>query len=83
VRRILVDPTLETSLGPPPEGVEVAVAGSPLDLAGCEAREVLVVTANPALLAAAGELGAQRLVTGDDPASVTAAVDELVAFLDR
>ena len=64
--------------------LEVGVARVPLDPAPFEPREVLVVSADPEVLAGAGRLGLQRLVVDGTTAEATAAaVAELVGFLDR
>jgi hypothetical protein len=80
VRRVDVDP--DVVLGHLSEGIEVVVDRSPLDPSPFAPHEVLVVSADPERLAEAGRLGLHRLVAvgGEDP---TAAVVELVAFLDR
>ena len=83
IRRVLVDPGLGVDLGPQPEALEVGAAGSPLDVAGFEPHEILVVAGDPELLAEAGRLGLQRLVAADDRSATSSAVAELVELLAR
>lgn len=80
VRCVLVDAELD--LGGLGDEVEVRPAASPLDLGPWGAREVLVVSADPDLLAAAGALGVHRLIA-TDPEATGAAVAELCRELDR
>jgi hypothetical protein len=75
VRRIVT----AVDLGEVPDGVEVVAP--PPGLGPWAAHEVLVVSDDPEVLAAAGALGAHRIVA--DGADVGDAVRELVAFLDR
>jgi hypothetical protein len=79
VHRVVVDPGL--ALGPLPEGVDVEWADGALDLGPWAPNEVLVVSADEARLAEAGDLGVHRVVvSGGD---LTAVVEELLGFLDR
>jgi hypothetical protein len=69
----------DVDLGSLPEGVEVVPP--PLDLGRWAPAEVLVVTADPELLAAAGDAGAHRLLPEGE--ATAAAVRQFVDLLDR
>jgi hypothetical protein len=80
IRCVLADLAVSTllDLG----DVEVGPATEPFALGGRPPREVLVVSADPGVLAAAGAAGAHRLVAGDPEATATAVV-ELIRELQR
>lgn len=78
IRRVLVDPGLELVV----DGAEVGPASSPLDLGGHDPHEVLVVSADAALLAEAGGLGLHRLLPAGPEVTAAAAL-ELGRELDR
>ena len=80
IRRVLADGELD--LSGLDEGVEVRPLTGPLDPSPWAAHEVLVVSADPGVLAEAGALGLNRLVA-TEPGATTPAVLELCRELDR
>jgi hypothetical protein len=79
IRGLIVDGGLD--LGEP-DGVEVRTLTGALDPGPWAPHEVLLVSADPERLAAAGALGLNRLVAADAQ-TTAAAVAELCGELDR
>jgi hypothetical protein len=80
IRRVLADATVWPVLDV--GDVDRGSTTDPLDLGPWSPREVLVVSADPDILAAAGAVGAHRLV-GSDPEATAAAAVELIGELHR
>lgn len=80
IRRVLADVTVAAVLDV--GDIDVGSTVNPLDLGPWVAGEVLVVTADADVLAAAGAIGAHRLVAAEPEVTATAVV-ELIEELRR